>query len=131
MGKRFFFDLAQFLQVGYLWPKTVSSEGVSLAALEVRHTSTPLQNGRKINPYYPRKRVSLQSTGMEYKPNVITPIFTHLCTLQKLEDLYIGTFMKEPRDDSPKQLNFKTKTAQFQPHFLHLMQSQVLHWKQS
>ena len=33
--------------------------------------------------------------------------------------------MKEPGDDSPRQLNFKAKIAQFQPHFRHLMQSQV------
>ena len=91
----------------------------------------PLQNGRKITHIWPRKRVLPQRTGMEYKRNVITPTFTHLSTLQKLEGPYIGTFVNEPGDDSPKQLNFTAKIAQFQPHFLHLMQSQILHSKQS
>ena len=50
---------------------------------------------------------------MEYKRNVITPIFTHLCTLQKLEDLYIGTSVKEPGDNFLRQLNFKAKIARF------------------
>ena len=58
---------------------------------------------------------------MEYKRNVITLTFTHLCTLQKLEDLYIGTFVKEPGDDFPRQLNFKAKIARFQPYFPHLI----------
>ena len=68
---------------------------------------------------------------MEYKQNVITPTFTHLSTLQKLKDPYIGTFVNELGDDSPKQPNFTAKIAQFQPHFLHLMQGQILHSKQS
>ena len=122
-----FFDLAQILQAGYLWPKNISSKEISLAAFGVHHTSMPLQNGRKITPYLALKRVLPQRTGMEYKRNVITSTFTHLSTLQKLKDPYIGTFVNEPGDDSPKQLNFTAKIAQFQPHFLHLMQSQILH----
>ena len=68
---------------------------------------------------------------MEYKRNVISPTFTELSALQKLKDSYIGTLVNEPGDDSPKQQNFSAKIAQFQPHFLHLMQSQSLHSKQS
>ena len=45
------FDFAQILHVGYLWAKSVSSKGISLAAFGVRHTSIPLQNGRKVTPY--------------------------------------------------------------------------------
>ena len=45
---------------------------------------------------WPRKRVLPQRTGMEYKRNVIAPTFTHLSTLQKLKDTYIGTFVNEP-----------------------------------
>ena len=67
----------------------------------------------------------------KYKRNVITPIFAHLSTLQNLKDHYNGTFVNEPGDDSLKQLNFTWKIAQFQPYLLHLMQSQVLHSKQS
>ena len=38
---------------------------------------------------------------------------------------YIGTFVDERGDDSPKQLH--SGIAQFQHHFLHLMRSQILH----
>ena len=57
IGKRYFSDFAQILQVGYDWPKNVSSKGISLAAFRVRHTSMPLylQNGRKITPYLASK----------------------------------------------------------------------------
>ena len=41
---------------------------------------------------------------MENKWNDITPTFTHLSTLQKLKDPYIGTFLNESWDDSSKQL---------------------------
>ena len=37
------------------WPKNVSSKEISLAAFGVRHTSMPLQNGRKITPYLASK----------------------------------------------------------------------------
>ena len=74
---------------------------------------------------WPRKRVLPQRTGMEYKQNVITPTLTRLSTLQKLKDPSIGTFVNEPGGDSPKQLNLTAKITQFQPHFLHLMQSQI------
>ena len=84
MGKRFF-DFDQFFQGGYHWPKTISSKGISLATLGVRHTSMPLQNDQKSPHVWPRERVLPQRTGMEYKRNVITPTITHLSTLQKLK----------------------------------------------
>ena len=65
----------------------------------------PLQNGQKSSHIWPRERVLPQRTGMEYKRNVITPTLTHLSTLQKSKDPYIGTFVNEPGDDSLKQLN--------------------------
>ena len=46
---------------------------------------------------------------MEYKQNICTPTSTHLSSLQKLKDPYIGTFMNKPGDDSPKHLKFKCK----------------------
>ena len=48
---------------------------------------------------------------MEYKRNIITPIFTHLRTLQKWKDPYISTFMNEPGDDSPKQQKFPSENS--------------------
>ena len=36
---------------------------------------------------------------MEYKRNVITPKFSQLSTLQKLNDPCISTFVSEPGDD--------------------------------
>ena len=91
-----FFDFALILQVGYLWPKNVSSKGISLAAFGVRHTSIPLQNGRKITPYLASKRALPQRAGMEYKRSVITPTFTHLSTLENLKDPYTIPFLTRP-----------------------------------
>ena len=121
------FDFTQILQVGYHWPNNVSSKEISLAAFGVRHTSMPLQNGRfgLENKCY--------HGAQEWNTNE-TSSLQQLLTLvlsKKLKDPYIGTFVNELRDDSPEQLNFTAKIAQFQPHFLHLMQSQIEHSKQS
>ena len=126
-----FFDFAQILQVGYLWPKTSRAKGFLSQPSESAIPACPSKMAEKSLHIGPRKRVLPQRTGMEYKGNVITPTFTHLSTHQKLKDPYIGTFVNEPGDNSPKQLNFTAKIAQFQLHFLHLMQSQILHSKQS
>ena len=93
-------------------------------------SACPSKMAEKSSHVWPRKRVLPQRTGIEYKRNVITLTLTNLSTLQKLKDLYIGTFVNEPGDDSPKQLNFTAKITQFQPHFLYLVQNQNLHSKQ-
>ena len=63
------FDFAQILQVGYLWPKNVSSKGISFAAFGVRHSSMLLQNGLKITPYLALKMsvTKALSNGIETK----------------------------------------------------------------
>ena len=119
-GQTILFDFAQILQDGFLWPKTVSSKGISLAAFRVRHTSMPVQNGRKITPYLASKTsvTAEHRSGIQTKRH-ITNIYSPLYSPITGRSLH---FVKEPGDDSPKQLNFKAKIAQFQPHFLHQMQ---------
>ena len=80
MGKRSFFDFAQILRVGYLWPKTVSSKGISLAAFGVPRTSMPLQSGLKITPYLASKMsVNAEHTnGIQTKrhhSNIYSPLY--------------------------------------------------------
>ena len=130
-GQTIFFDFAQILQVGYHWPKNISSKGIFLAAFGVCRTSMPLQNGRKITPYLASTASATiaRRNGIQTKRHHST--VSHLSTLQKLKDHYISNFVNEPGDDSLKQLNFTSKIAQFQPHFLHLMQRQILHSEQS
>ena len=130
-GQTMFFDFAQILQVATFGLKVSRAKGFLSQPSESAIPACPSKMAEKSPHVGPRKRVLPQRTGMENKRNVITPTFTNLSTFQKLKDSYTGTFVKEPGDDSPKQLIFTAKIAQFQPHFLHLMQSQILHSKQS
>ena len=128
MGKRFYSISLKFCRKATFGRKP-SRAWISLPAFRVRHTSMPVQNGRKITPYLASKT----SVTAEHRNGIQTKRH-HTNIYFPLYSPKIGRtlhFVKEPGDDSPKQLSFKAKIAQFQPHFLHLMQSQVLHSKQS
>ena len=117
---------AQILKVVYHSPKTFSR---SLRGSPYQHAPT------KCPPNHPRFGLENECyhSAQEWntKGHVNSPTFSHLSTLQKLKEPYLGTSVNEPWHDSLKQLIFATNSAQFQPHFLHLTQSQILHLKQS
>ena len=92
----------------------------------------PSKHDREITPYYLASRTNVTTAhrnGIQterHHSNIYSPY-----TLQKLKNPYIDTFVNKLGGESPKQLDFTAKIAQFQPHFLHPMQSQILHSKQS
>ena len=110
------------MQVGYLWPKTVSSKGISLAAFGVPHTSAPLQNGRKITPYLASKTnvTTEHRSGIETKrhhSNICSPLYSpkigrslhrHFCerTWRRLPEA-----IKFQSENSPISTSFPTSNA--------------------
>ena len=130
MGKRFF-DSGQILQVGYHWPNDLEQRDFyrNLGCPPYQHAPPKMTKNHTIfgleNECYHSAQV-WNTNG--------TSSLQHLLTLvvsKKMKNPYIDTFLNNLGGDSPKQLNFTAKIAQFQPHFLHLMPSQILHSKQS
>ena len=128
------FYFAQILQVGYLWPNKVSSKGIfshSLPGSESGIYQHTPPNWPKNHPIFGLENECYYS-AKEWNTNEMSSL-QHLPTLvlpEKNEKPLHRSFL-EPGDDTMKHLNFTAKIAQFQLHFLHLMQSQVLHSKHS